>query len=102
MTSTQPNNTDKITLAVLGSKLDALAKMVEQSVVEIRRASESMDARVRSLETCQSGVTTEISNIKEDMKTCEGKLDRLQTRDTWWNGINSIIGAIATALGLNR
>ena len=83
--STDASN-GKVTLALLGQKIDTLTATVE-------KFCDNMEPRVRHLENRQ-GV------IAERVETAEEEVNKLRSINYVWSSFNTIGTVIATALGL--
>lgn len=101
MTDTIQPTTDKITLAVVVSRLDALAKSQEQGFSDMRHLLEGIEGRVRQVEHCQGQMQVEIKNTKDDMDECQDKVEAIKTRDTIGTVVTSVIALISGLLGIS-
>lgn len=87
--ATDDNGNGRITLAVLGEKLDTIIKRLDN----YDRRCEDQDRRMNALEIGQAQRQTQIVNLSDDVKTLKAKSDA-------WNAGNSILGAAASLLAL--
>lgn len=104
MTATGASNAgDRITLALIGQKLDAMAEANKSSHEDIISQLRCNAAAVGELQIAQGKHAIEIENIKKDInENIKPEIKSLRNRDTWWSSINSIMIAIATYLGITK
>lgn len=104
MPSQTPDNS-KITIAVLGTKIDTLTKQLDKIGTQVERALETMDTRVRYLENGQMERQTQIKEIHKildgldcDVKTLDIEIDKLKFSDKVWGGFTSAIAVIGSTI----
>jgi hypothetical protein len=92
------NGNGKVTMAVLGVKLDNIAAMVEK-VVECQGKDHDrlgvVEARCDRLDQRQEQHHRDQSDWAKDVG---GRIDRIDTREKWWSGLNSLATAVAIGL----
>jgi hypothetical protein len=89
--TTNNGNGDKITLALIGQKLDALAAE-QREVLSVLKDQGRELHRLDNEECIQA----------EKVDNLEKEVEKLRNRDTLWSGINTIFAAIATIIGLRN
>ena len=85
------NSNGKVTLAVLGNKIDTLASKVNDLSDNLRAHCEQSNVRDNRLTKVE---TLTDNNIKE--------IATLRTKSDFWNSLNSIGAIIAGVLGVNK
>lgn len=89
MTDGNADGNGRVTLALLGQKIDN----VLEAVHEIKRCSEQHSTRIVALEVGQGERKTQIDNIKQDVSALEKKSES-------WSVMNTVGVLIASILGL--
>lgn len=77
----------KITIAVLGTRMDNMDKKLDDIILALKDIH-AIDNRVTAVET-------RVNNICEDVKSLEKK-------SNIWDGINVVLIAIGTMLGITK
>lgn len=113
------NTGDKVTLALIGQKLDILSSTYDRGHKELVDNNESdhkdlMDKidkfamDIKSIERVQAehgvkidNIVKDISeNVKPDITRAQAGVDDVRTKYNWWSGINTVLATIAGLLGL--
>ena len=81
----------RVTLAVLGNKVDNLAELLQGYIVEQRKINSAYDDRIRCLEQGQEQRKTQIAHLEDDVVDLNKKVGT-------WNGVNSIAVAVTAIL----
>lgn len=89
-----PPNGDRVTLAVIATKLDGIAA----AIAEMKSCTGDHEKRLNSLENGAERRQTHIDNIRDDVKALEAK------SNTWsiLNSIAAIIAAILAGVGFSK
>ena len=96
MAGTGATNTgDKVTLALVVQKLDALSNLYDKGHKEVMDEVRAIKDNVHTLDNEQCVQA-------EKVKTVEEEVDKLRSRDTVWSIGNSVGAAIAGLLALTK
>lgn len=94
----QSGDNGKVTMAVLGTKLDALQVGQDKLSSRVEAVCAAYDTRIGNLETEQGVLAERVIGIKEDVDALKGWEQGFKL----WNGINSLLAGIASALGIMK
>jgi len=92
----------KITMAVLGVQLNTLIQQNTQFILRFDNHLEQAGARDRQLAVQSEQINRiceTLTNHNREIKELDDRIDEVNVKATWWNGINSALVAIAGALG---
>jgi multidrug resistance efflux pump len=89
------NGNGRITMAVLGSKLDALTEAFKQEREENRRWRESQEQRLRMLEQGQETRREQITSVREQITDVRCDVDDLKRRDYISGGFGAAAAIVA-------
>ncbi len=99
------NDNGKVTLALVGQKLDALTGAVHELATEQRRTAEA----VHRLEVWQGQVNEQIracqledTCLQVGVDQAKEKAERAATVANWWNGMNTALALLAGIFGLRQ
>lgn len=77
-----------VTLAVLATKLDNMASMLQRSCDRVEVDHDALTA-----------LLAEHATVKTRLTKVEGDVDRIDQRDKLWGGINSFAAVLAGVIG---
>lgn len=94
----QSGDNGKVTIAVVGEMVKGLTDEFHDFRTEMRQAAANREQRIGNLETEQGVLTERVSSIKEDVVVLESWEQGFKL----WNGINSLLAGIASAIGIAK
>lgn len=105
ITANNDNGNGRMTLALLGQKVDRLSDDVREFIRKTEERRDIVDKLLRELERTQA-VEKERLNISKEEEKClrididsaNKKIDDIQTKTNWWNGANSALALVASTI----
>ena len=92
MVTEADNGNGRVTIALLGQKVDDLTALIREMREDYRRNHEAHEARIRELESGSVKRTEQITGLSDDVKA-------LKERDAWGNVTTGIMAVVAGAVG---
>ena len=110
------HNGNKVTIAVLGQKLDILSQIVKDGHAETREYRQQNEQRLRTVEErlirCDVqmlAAQNEIAKLHSEDECLQKGVDQAKeaaaaanTRASWWNGVNTTLAVIAGIFGVRQ
>jgi hypothetical protein len=94
-TDTAADNNGRVTVAIIGQRLDALIAQNEKFLDKFERHLEQAHTRDRELALLRR----DMDDIECDVRDHTEKIEKIDTREKIWSGANSILATIAGILG---
>lgn len=89
----------RVTMAVIGQKLDDLIKVVQDMNAKQDKLHEAQEQRLRNLEVCGETRETRLNLLKEDVEEQGKYIEELKSNNRTWSGINSVLALVAGLVG---
>jgi len=99
MDASNDNGNGRVTLAELKKDIAYLIEQLRTQTQETREYRQRLEERIRHLETVQEKHTAEIGTLTKCVDDTGDKVNDIQGKFVWWNGLNSLGAIIAGILG---
>jgi hypothetical protein len=105
MPGTPSNAPNQVTHAVQGLKIDTLTAAVITLTADLNHFMGEMRESNNLLKTQSAVHTEQIDSLKGgllanklDLVECDNKIDGVIQKTNWWNGMNTALGLVASAI----